>query len=51
MEEKNRKINNIFTIITALLYLASITIYELLFCNSELMSAILRNTRRRKYSL
>lgn len=47
VQEKNKKINNIFTIITVLLYLVSISIYELLFCNSELMKNVLKGTRRR----
>ena len=46
-EEKIKKMSNIFTIITVLLYVISISIFELLFCNAELMNNALKGTRRR----
>lgn len=51
MNEKTKKINNLFTIITVVLYIVSMVIYELLFCNSELMTKLLKNTRWRKYNI
>ena len=43
-EEKKKKIDNLFAILTGVLYLFAMIIYELLFCNAELISNLLRGT-------